>query len=680
MISEASEIAPGEPFEVALYIEPEEHWHVYWQNPGDAGLAPILTWDLPEGYKASEIHYLAPSRIEAGPLVAYGYDGPAMYPVTITPPENLTIGDPITLQVKADWLVCREECLPGAAELQLTVGVSELAKPGPDADLFAEARELIPRTLPEGWARHALVDDSSIQVLFSAADFPSQANSVNFYAGDKSVIDHAAEQRLSVDDASISLNLTRSLYSMEKPKSIHGVLELTRNGTKDYYNIDVLVREGPTEVAQAGTTGLSGILGAIIFAFLGGLILNLMPCVLPVLSLKVLGLVNQAQQGGRSALHHGLVFTAGVIVSFWAIVGVMLVLQAGGAQLGWGFQLQSPAFVMVLAGFMFLFALSLFGVFEIGFLSMSGGVLESKSHGGLSGAFVSGISATLVATPCTAPFMGAALGFSLTQPPLVSLAVYTSLALGMASPYLALSAFPRLLKFVPKPGKWMETLKQAMGFVLAATVIWLGWVLSAQSGTIGLTALMGVLLLLSVAAWVYGRWGSVSASGKSKFVGRTAAVLVMVLAVALGNFGLTSAPAPGSTLMSESGGIPWQEFSQSRLSDLRSDGHPVFIDFTASWCLSCQVNERVALSTDEVTQKFDDLGVVPLKADWTSRSDDITQALAAFGRNSVPLYVLYGPGPDSEPILLPEIITPGIVLDALNELDSQHSELSYLKE
>jgi thiol:disulfide interchange protein DsbD len=330
---------------------------------------------------------------------------------------------------------------------------------------------------------------------------------------------------------------------------------------------------------------------------------------------------------------------------------------------------------MILAGFMFLFALSLFGVYDIGFLAGSASVMDKKKKSGLGGAFVSGVTATLVATPCTAPFMGAALGYSLTQPAVVSLMIYTSLGLGMAAPYLVLAAFPRLLKFVPKPGRWMETFKQAMGFILAATVIWLGWVLASQAGATALVILMGVLLLLSVAAWIYGRWGSVASTPNTRRLSRVLATLLLIISLGFGSVGINAFSfIPDSTSGKSGNGIAWQEFSSDRLEILLDNDQAVFIDFTAAWCLSCQVNEKIAFSSDAVRQKFTELNIVPLKADWTNRSGDIASALARYGRNSVPLYVLYAPG-NVEPTLLPEILTPGIVLDALDKIESNTNTL-----
>jgi thiol:disulfide interchange protein len=673
LIAEKTGIVPGEPINVGLYIVPDSQWHVYWKNPGDAGMPPILTWDLPEGFAAGDIVWTAPEKIPAGPLAGYGYHGDALYPLVITPPSDINVGERIRLNLKADWLVCKVECLPGSAKLSINLPVvaEGEVRESEYAPLFEEARRRSPLPLPDDWRIRGEVNQSHIILDLEPKTRYRTTPELEFFAAERAVIDHAADQLTSETDRGYRLELKRSSYSVDPPDSIIGVLHISDDGSENfYYDIAVATTSDSVAAVASTSSGVSSLLTALIFAFVGGLILNLMPCVLPVLSLKVLGLVNQAGQGRRSVIAHGIAFTMGVIVSFWVIVGVLLALRAGGAQLGWGFQLQSPVFVVILASFMFLFSLSLFGVFEIGFLAGAGNTMNQRKSSGLAGAFVSGITATLVATPCTAPFMGAALGYSLTQSVLTSILVHTFLALGMSAPYLLLSLFPELLRFIPKPGRWMESLKQALGFALVATVIWLGWVLAGQAGSTALVVLLLVLLMISFAAWIYGRWGQSSFNFRVRLLSRALAAVVLVTGIALGCIGVGALgfiPASGSEVSQS--GIAWRNFDRELLQDLRSEGQAVFIDFTAAWCLSCQVNERVAFSSDEVQDRFKELNVVPLKADWTQRSDDISRALASYGRNSVPLYVLYGTNPSNdEPIILPELLTPGIVLDALEKI------------
>ncbi len=400
------------------------------------------------------------------------------------------------------------------------------------------------------------------------------------------------------------------------------------------------------------------------------MILNLMPCVLPVLSLKILGFVQQAGEDDSKSWQHGAVFTGGVLVSFLVLAGVLIALRAGGEQLGWGFQLQSPLFVTVISSFLFMFGLSLFGVFEVG-TSLIGTGAKLDNRGGMAGSFLSGVTATVVATPCTAPFMGSALGFALIQSASQSLLIFGFLGLGMAFPYLLLSSVPSLLRFVPKPGAWMESFKQFMGFLLMATVVWLVFVIGSQTGVIGMTMLLSLLVCLGIGAWIYGRWGGINSLAGSRLAARAVALIVVAGSLVYTMSILPVAPTGTSSTSrtsATSGGLNWEPFSAQRVEDLREAGRPVFVDFTAAWCLSCQVNERVALHDSEVVEKFEALGITALKADWTSRDPEITRALARFGRNSVPLYVLYTGEAEAEPMILSEILTPGIVLEALESV------------
>lgn len=428
------------------------------------------------------------------------------------------------------------------------------------------------------------------------------------------------------------------------------------------------ISESMPDSSSLGAANESGadesILLAILFAFIGGMILNLMPCVLPVLSLKIMGFIKQAGEEKSKLRKHGLAFTFGVLISFWALAGLLLILRAGGEYLGWGFQLQSPSFVIVLSVLLFLFGLSLFGVFEIGVTLTAVGQNTPKGST-YTGSFFSGILATIVATPCTAPFMGSALGFALSQPAYVSMLIFTALGLGMALPYVLLTSIPALLKYVPKPGAWMETFKQFMGFLMVATVLWLIWVLSLQTGAEGVLILLGSLLLVSLSGWIYGRWSVLHKSLKTRRIAQLISGLILAGALALSLMYIKPVSASTGSVHTQ-GLIEWQTFSPELVAQLRSEKKPVFIDFTAAWCLSCQVNEKVAFGSEEVQKAFAAKGIAALKADWTNKDEVIAKELAKFGRNSVPLYVLYLP--DKEAVLLPEILTPDIVLGYLKDL------------
>ena len=392
--------------------------------------------------------------------------------------------------------------------------------------------------------------------------------------------------------------MIKSDLAPEELQQISGVLVAENGwrgaGSEKAIEIDTNFGESLGSVSPVETTNFNSLMLYILFSFVGGMILNLMPCVLPVLSLKILGFVQQANEEKSKAWKHGAIFTFGVLASFWVLAGALLILRASGEQLGWGFQLQSPVFLIILSAFLFLFGLSMFGVFEIG-TSLT--TLEGKTgkKSGMFGSFISGVTATVVATPCTAPFMGSALGFALTQPAWVSMTIFTFLGLGMAFPYVLLASIPGLLKFVPKPGRWMESMKQFMGFLLVGTVLWLLWVLAQQAGAMMVIVTLGGLLVLSIAGWIYGRWGNLAMPLRTRTVSSIVAAIMVVAAVFLTIDSVdTFATTPGQQISSSSEGINWQPYSESTISQLHEQQKAVFIDFTAAWCLSCQVNERVA--------------------------------------------------------------------------------------
>ena len=450
-----------------------------------------------------------------------------------------------------------------------------------------------------------------------------------------------------------------------KGETGNGELSVKKEGTETAVGFDSLNNKSLTTLTKQANSGDNiSIFIAILFAFLGGLILNLMPCVLPVLSLKIMGFIQQAGEDKSKTKKHGLAFTLGVVFSFLALAGFLIALRAGGQYLGWGFQLQSPVFVVILCILLFLFGLSLFGVFEIGTsLTSSENYIKST---GYTGSFLSGVLATVVATPCTAPFMGTALGFAISQPAYVSLLVFTFLGLGMALPYVLLTNIPKLLKFVPKPGAWMESFKQFMGFLLMATVLWLIWVLSLQTGAEGVLFLLASLIIASFGGWIYGRWGNISKAVKVRRSAQLISILFIIGALIFSISNIETKANTDSTEINQ-GKIHWEAYSPEKVEEAIKDGKPVFVDFTAAWCLSCQVNEKIAFGSKEVQQEFVDKNILALKGDWTNNDPVITKALANFGRNSVPLYVIYSK--DQEPQLLPEILTPGIVLDALKKLN-----------
>ena len=689
LLSAAQTIAPGEPFTVALRLRMEEGWHSYWKNPGDSGEPTTIDWRLPPGFEAGAIQWPYPERIPFGPLTSYGYSGEAVLPVTITPPDTLTPGTPVSLEGTASWLICKEICLPARGEVQTTLSVATAAQAGPEAEAIAAAKDRRPVRV-DGWTVRAARSSGSYTLAVTPPEGRRPAlDGMAFFPASKDVIDHTAPQPVSRAGDTHLLALQQSEYAQAPADSLRGVLVAPEgtawdaDGRHRALRVAVPVDSTLSDVASlaaasssAGGGGLS-LPWALLFALGGGLLLNLMPCVFPVISVKILGFAEQAGGDDATLRRHGLLFGAGVVVSMWVLAGVLLAVRAAGSQVGWGFQLQSPTFVALMALLFFGIGLNLLGVFEVGMQAMSwGGRLQSKAPSdGSVGAFLTGVLATVVATPCTAPFMGAALGVALTLSTSGALLIFTALGAGMAAPYVALSMAPRLLDRLPEPGGWMETLKQFFAFPMFATAIWLVWVFGQQAGNGGVALLLFGLLLLGMAAWVVHRWSLPALSRSVAVFTRGLVVLMVAGAVAAGLAGArydqpasgASGEAAASTRTSADGN--WQSFSPDTVQSLREEGRPVFVDFTAAWCLTCQVNERTVLNTGAVQDAFAQKNVALVKADWTNRDPEITEALRTHGRSGVPVYVLY-PGDGSGPTLLPEVLTQDIVLNALDRVPS----------
>jgi thiol:disulfide interchange protein DsbD len=496
------------------------------------------------------------------------------------------------------------------------------------------------------------------------------AATIYFVPSDAGILAEGAAQNARVAASSLTVEMAAGPKQPDA-RRVRGVLV-----AQDWMGVRGFAVDTPVEGVAAVTPpsgapsgGTGSFLIALALAFLGGLILNLMPCVLPVVSLKVLSFVRTSRESGGSAFRHGLLFAAGVLVSFWAIAGILVGLRAGGQLVGWGFQFQSPAVVAVTASLFFLIALSLLDVFELRLPIR----VAAPSAGGGAGAFLSGLLATAVATPCTAPFMGGALGYALTKPPAVGFGVFTALAAGLAAPYVLLSAIPGLAPRIPKPGRWMVTLRQILAFPMLGAMIWMLYVLETLAGFPALMTLLCALLLTGLGAWIYGRWGGLDRSLRSRLISASLAAVLVLGGTAFS--AVTSGSAPTSIdargAIRAAGGADataaWESWSPQRVAELQAAGTPVFVDFTAKWCLTCQVNERVALHSPAITRAFRQAGVATLQADWTDRSDAIARTLATFGRAGVPVYALYPRG-SASPVLLPELLTPGIVREALDKL------------
>jgi thiol:disulfide interchange protein len=658
LVAPEDEIYPGGNNQIGLYFKLEPGWHVYWKNAGDAGGPPRIRWTLPDGVTAGPMQFPAPKRLPLGPLMDFGYENEVLYPIKLEVAPTAKSGKAV-LDANVDWLVCREVCIPGKAELKLTLQLSNnkpvvLSGSGEDAALMKRLASTLPQPLP-----------ANIKVAFQATQDGFRAGiqtgkretSAQFFPADPDTIANAAPQKTTPTPKGVVVEIKKDANLAANPKQLNGVLELS--GGRAY---DVSVQPGTVEVPVEHDWGVLAKTSAL--AFLGGLLLNLMPCVFPVLFLKGFALCQSGSEERQRLRMHGFVYAAGILVSFWVLVGALLGLRAAGASLGWGFQFQSPVFLALMAGLLFFLGLSLAGQFEIGLsLTSAGGSLAAKQ--GYAGSFFTGVLAVIVATPCTAPFMGAAIGYALAQPAIVTFSVFTAIALGLAVPYVALTLQPAWTRLLPKPGAWMEILRQAISVPIFCTVIWLAWVLAQAYGAAVLAALLVCLLLLAVAGWFLGRWPA------QRWATAVAAVILLCV-VSISAFApgkLAAAPEVQSGLQSQQ---QWEPWSQDALSKYQAQGRPVLVDFTASWCLSCQVNERVAFSHPAVKQALQAANVALLKADWTRHDEAITQALAALDRSGVPAYALYAPG-QSEPQMLPEVLTPGIVIDAVKKLPSVSS-------
>jgi thiol:disulfide interchange protein len=648
--------------DAGLYFKLEPGWHVYWKNPGDAGEPPHIHWTLPEGVTAGPLQFPAPKRLPLGPLMDFGYEDEVLFPFKLNLAKTMKAG-PIVLHAKVDWLVCSSVCIPGKAELEASaqVDASDAVAGAESADynLWLRLMNTMPKPLPVNARATFQSTPTGFRLVVETGQRETEAA---FFPADENILDNPAPQKLTPIASGLVLGLKKDPNMTAAPAQLKGVIELS--GGRNYEiaaTLDEGSAMGKIEYIPAGAAPIAwGLLARTAgLAFVGGLLLNLMPCVFPVLFLKGLALVNSGSEERHKLRAHGLVYTAGILVSFWALVAALLGLRAAGATLGWGFQFQSPVFLALMAGLLFFLGLSLAGQFEIGLtLTGAGGALAQKQ--GYTGSFFTGVLAVVVATPCTAPFMGAAVGYALSAPAAVTFAVFTALALGLAAPYVALTLQPAWTRLLPKPGVWMEVLRQAVAVPIFATVIWLAWVLAQAYGAGVLAALLVSLLLLAIAGWFLGRWPA--RRWATLVAGAIVLGVIAISAVAPGKL----AAAPETSAVAERNGL-WQLWSEAAVNRSLAAGQPVFVDFTASWCLSCQVNERVALGQPEVVQAFQARNVVLMKADWTRHDEAITQALAALGRSGVPAYALYVPG-QTEPQLLPEVLTPGIVTDALSKL------------
>lgn len=671
LISEQSGIEPGATFWIGLRQRMAPRWHTYWSNPGDSGEPTTIDWMLPAGFTAGGIVWPHPERIPLGPAMSFGYSGETVLLTEITAPAGLEPGTRVTLRGRVAWLVCEKICIPEEAEVTLTLPVVS-GTPGRDArgaSLIAEARRAVPATglWPASFTATA---DTVVLTVAATGLAAGRIADAWFYPGQWGVIELAAPQEISIGERALTVRMARGSLSAAAEAPLDGVLVIKERLDQATVSQAIAIRatrDGASITPTPGRAAPITLLEAVALALVGGLVLNLMPCVLPVLSIKVLSLVGHAAAPARTVRRQAYAYTAGVLASFGVVAGALLILRAAGMEIGWGFQLQSPIFVALLAYVFLTLGLSLSGVITLGGRIVGVGHTMA-SRPGYGGGFFTGALSTLAATPCTAPFMGVAVGFAVTQPAAMGLVVFESLGLGLALPYLVLALVPRWRKLLPKPGPWMERLKQLLAFPLYATVAWLVWVTSQQAGPQGVAALLAGLLLLAFGAWIYEM--SRTAVRRLRRAAAAAAVLL-----ALGSIGIAVVPdalsRQGAPAVSAAGVVAWEPFSLRRLAELQSQGKAVFVNFTAAWCITCLVNERVALRSPAVTEVFARKGVVYLRADWTKRDPEIARVLDSFGRAGVPLYLVYPPGlagqrARSEPHVLPQILSEGMIIEALD--------------
>jgi thiol:disulfide interchange protein len=657
LVAESASVAPASTLWVDLHLTIKPGWHVYWRNPGDSGLPTAIDWKLPPGFSAGNIRWPVPQHFVQSGIGNYGYAGSADLLVPITVAKQVTTGDTATIAADASWLACAEICIPGGTGLSLSLPVAAgPVAPDPTvAALFAAVRRQLPLSAPfetrfvaGAHDYHLLVPEDALAGLRDPTG--------TFFPNDGSLIDHAAEPRAHRRNDGLEIVLEKAAATAAAPATLDGVLALRgKDGAQRAFEISANPAAG-----LPATNSLAG-WQALLLAFLGGIVLNAMPCVFPILSLKLLSLTRQAHGHRSEQLGHGLAYTAGVLLSFAALGGALLTLRAGGRAIGWGFQLQTPVFVAVIAYLLFAMGLSLSGVVDFGArVAGTGSRLVGRS--GLTGTFFTGVLATVVATPCTAPFMGAALGFALIAPAAVAIGIFLALGLGLAAPYLIATVTPGWQRLLPRPGAWMELVKQLLAFPLYSTVAWLVWVLIQEAGPAqSLGALFG-FVLVGFAVWIYGRTRLAAPLGRRLGVGLAAAGTAAAIFLAA----TVTKPEAGTANAAARDGLAYEPFTAERLSMLEAMGKPVFVNLTASWCVTCLINERVALDSDTVRQAFAAHGIVALKGDWTTQNPEITALLQQFGRSGVPLYLLYGG--KGEPVILPQILTAASVLDALGKV------------
>jgi len=669
LLADTKALVPGKPFTVGLLLRMAPGWHTYWKFSGDAGLPTEMKWKLPPGWKIGEIQWPIPLKIiDPGDIETYGYQDEILLMQEITPPLKLDVSS-VQLAAEANWLVCEKICIPGSATLRLDLPVASSSEPA-NADVFARYRRLVPQNWPgpnvatASWSR--VGSELRLKII---SEMLAKSPPLDFFPlpEQDTIVGHPAVQSRNNNEIVFRIPLESAAKNLS---SIAGLVVFAQQPNGEHRaawqiaRASAAVQTGSSALLSARPAAARGIFTFLLFGFLGGMILNLMPCVLPVISLKIFGFIQQAGQSRQKIFRSGIAFTLGIFAWFIALAVLLIALKGAGRDVTWGgFQFTNPYFVLALSVIVLVFALNLFGVFEIWLpQSVTRSLLSTSERKDYLGSFLQGVFATVLATPCTAPFLGTALGFAFTQSAVIILAMFIAIAAGMSTPYLLLSVQPAWLRLVPRPGPWMIHVKQFMGFLLLATLLFLLYILGAQRGLDGAMWASCFLLVVSIACWMKGAFVSPTATGTKRTIVR---VLMLILVLGSGVY-LIGDKFQSAKIASADSRLSgnWQAFTPERLQDELGQGHTVFVDFTAAWCLTCKFNEANVLEAQDVKDAFQRHGIVKLKADWTNGDPAITKLLRQFGQPGVPLYVLY-PANNEEPIVFPELLTKSMLLDKL---------------
>lgn len=672
LLLSAGAAKPGDTIWVGVDLKMESGWHTYWKNPGEAGQATEIKWSLPPGVTAGEIQWPLPQKLPPADITTYGYEEEVVLLVPLTLGNNLLAGA-LPISAKVSWLECKESCIPASTDIQgeLNIGAPAGNSTDENAKLLATWQAKVPAAgnaiaAQAWWEKPANGNTRILDLQWTGA-----ADGADFFpAADENFEVQGATEKISGDNGTVRLRKLVKKFSGEWPKEISGVF-VTAGGAHETKIAVGDSSSAVTTAALAAPDSPQPLWRMLIYAFIGGLILNIMPCVLPVIALKILGFVNEAKSSPRHVRNLGLIYAFGVLLSFLALATLVIGVKLAGHHAGWGMQFGSPVFIVCLTTLVTLVALNLFGIFEV---TIGGRALDTAgelaSRHGASGAFFNGVLATILATPCTAPFLGAALGFAFAQSAPVIVLIFLTVGLGLALPYILLSWNPAWLKFLPMPGAWMEKFKIAMGFPMLATVVWLFNVAASSYGK-NVLWLGLFLVVVAFAAWIFGEFFQRGCKHKT-----AAAIVTLILFVGGYAFALekeldwrTALPETSITgsLKESPDGIAWQPWSPEAVMQARATGRPVLVDFTADWCLTCQVNKKTSIEVNSVREKIKAINAIALLADYTHFPDAITSELNHFNRAGVPLVLVYPKDANAPPKVLPEVLTPGIVLSALNE-------------